>query len=87
MAINDSYDFEVFNVGTGSQSSVKEIVNIIAELLDRPLKILTEEDRKRKVERLHLVPDISKIKEKIDWAPQVSFKEGFIDMLQSVGLL
>ena len=87
MATNGSYDFEIFNVGTGSQSSVKEIVNIIAELLDRPLKILTEEDRKRKVERLHLVPDISKIKEKIDWAPQVSFKEGFIDMLQSVGLL
>lgn len=87
MSGDDGFDFEVFNVGTGNQSSVVEIVNIIAELLGRPLKIVSEESRKRKVERLQLVPDISRIQNKLGWHPRVSLEEGFRDMLESLGLL
>ena len=87
MAESDNYDFEIFNVGTGVQRSVKDVVNIIAEILDRRLEIKTDEGRKRTIERMHLVPDISKIKSLLGWSPEMSFIDGFKDMLESVGLL
>ncbi|RLB29479.1 MAG: hypothetical protein DRH11_15955 [Deltaproteobacteria bacterium] len=87
MAESGEYGYEIFNVGTGIERSVREVVETISKLLERPLEIVIDEERKRKVERMHLVPDISKIKSIIGWSPQVSFEDGFRDMLESVGLL
>ncbi len=87
MAENNSFDFDTFNVGTGQEISVKEIVDVIADILGRPLDVISESSRKRKVERYHLVPDISKIKDKIDWCSEMSLKDGFTDLLESVGLI
>lgn len=87
MADNGEYAYERFNVGTGAQISVKELVDIISEILDRPITIATQKSRMRKIERMHLVPDISKIKSMIGWQPVMSLKDGFVDMLKSVSLL
>jgi UDP-glucose 4-epimerase len=83
---NNGYSFEVFNVGTGTGRSVKKIVEIIAKILNRPLKIEISDIRRRKIERLHLVSDISKIQNMIGWSPKVSIIDGFKDMLESAGL-
>jgi UDP-glucose 4-epimerase len=87
IAENDKYDFEIFNVGTGAQVSVKKIVGAISELLNRKFTINTEQSRVRKVERLSLVANITKIKKIVGWEPEVSLIDGFKDMLESIGLL
>lgn len=87
LALNSNYKFDVFNVGTGVQISVEKIVGVISELLNREINIHTEKSRVRKVERLNLVPDISKIKNVVGWEPEVSLMDGFKDMLESIGLL
>ena len=87
MAESDNFKYNTFNVGTGEQTSVRDIVRVIATILNRPLKIVTEESRKRKVERINLVPSILKIKEVINWEPKISLEEGFRDMLKYEGYI
>lgn len=87
IANNDRFVFDVFNVGTGVQRSVVDVVDTIAKLLGRPLKIKTEKARVRKVERMNLVPDISKIKRTLGWEPKMDLQGGFRDMLESEGLM
>ena len=87
MAGKGTSGLEVFNVGTGEGISVREIVDLIADILKRPLEIVSDDSRKRKVERYQLVSDISKIRNELGWKPQISFRDGLLDLLRSVGLL
>lgn len=87
MASTNDFGLETFNLGTGVSISVSEVVKIIAELLGKPLKIVVEESRKRKVERMNLVPDITKIRNRLHWRPEMSLKDGFADLLTWSGLL
>ena len=54
-------DMKYLMSGPGNQISVKELVNIISTILGRKIIIETEKNRLRKVERMHLVPDVSKM--------------------------
>ena len=74
-------DFGVFNIGTGVEHSVEEIVSICAELVGRDIKIVQTAERSRKVERMHLRADISSIQTATGWAPRVSLSEGLAALL------
>lgn len=87
MAESTDFNFDVFNVGTGKQTSVEDVVKVISKILNRPLTIVTEDERKRKVERINLVPEISKIKNSLGWEPKISLEEGFRDMLTYEGFV
>ena len=41
-----------------------------------------KEDRVRKVERMHLIADISKIKNFVGWEPNISLKDALINTAQ-----
>jgi nucleoside-diphosphate-sugar epimerase len=62
----------VFNVGSGTSLSVKELADMIS-----PDQIHTEG---RKGDSLATLADISRIKAALGWAPQVSFAEGLKDL-------
>lgn len=87
MSGKEGLDFGTFNVGTGEEHSVTEIVNVISDLLGKPIEIICEEGRKRKVERYHLSADTLRIRSTLGWLPQVTLRDGFRDMLESVSLL
>ena len=87
MADNDDFGFDIFNVGTGTEFSVRELVDIIAKILDKPLEIISVDSRKRKVERYRLIADISKIRSKLGWEQKVPLREGCRDILESIGRL
>jgi len=74
-------DFDVFNIGTGREYSVKDIVNICEEILGEEIKIKQDKSRVRRVERLHLLADIRKIKKIIGWTPEIDFKDGLKSLL------
>lgn len=67
---------DVFNLGRGIEYSVIEIVDAFARQLNQEIKIEVELSRVRKVERMHLLADISKLKNFTGWEPQISLDEG-----------
>jgi len=87
MAVHNGYQIETFNVATGQGALVANIVTILSELLQKPLKIESRRSRKRKLERFYLVGDVTKIKEILEWQPCVSLEDGLRETLRSEGLL
>ena len=79
--------YEVYNIGTGQEYAVRELISIIGTLLDRPLEVKQAQQRMRATERLHLVADITKIHQHLGWRPCVSLKEGLRHTLQAYGVL
>ena len=68
--------FDIFNVAAGIEYSVEEIVSQVAKVLNKNLTINSDPNLKRKIERMHLLGDISKIKKEVGWEPRFSITEG-----------
>lgn len=67
--------FEIFNIGSGTSCSVKEITKKIKSNFKREIKIeFTNEIRKTEV--LESVADISKAKKFLKWEPKITLEEG-----------
>ena len=52
---------------------------MIGNILGRELKIEKRDERVRKIERMHLLSDISKIKKAIGWKPEINIEEALFD--------
>jgi NAD dependent epimerase/dehydratase len=69
---------ETFNLGTGQETSVGEVVRLVGELVGRPLVVEEDPARVRpaasEVERL--LADAGKVRARCGWAPAVSLAEG-----------
>lgn len=73
---------DVFNLGRGIEYSVREIVEAFERALGESIQIEVDPSRVRKVDRLHLLADISKLKEFADWAPRVDIETGIKTLLR-----
>jgi UDP-glucose 4-epimerase len=71
-ALKSDVHGEVFNVGSGTSISVKELADMIS-----PEQVHIEG---RKGDSLATLADISKIKAALGWSPQVSFAEGLKEL-------
>lgn len=78
---NDKSD--TYNIGTGTEYSVNDLVNIIAEVMNEDVSIIQDKKRMRSVERENLLADISKIRG-IGWKPRINLKEGIKKTLSRV---
>ena len=74
---------EIFNLGRGIEYSVVEVVNAFEAHLQQPIQIEVDPERVRKVERMHLLSDISKITRYTGWKPVVSLEEGIETLIRS----
>ncbi|MDZ7374290.1 MAG: GDP-mannose 4,6-dehydratase [candidate division KSB1 bacterium] len=72
---------EVFNVGTGREYSVKELVEMAERILGRHLEIEQDPSRTRRSDRLHLCANINKIQRWVGWRPRVRLEEGLRRLL------
>lgn len=73
---------DVFNIGRGIEYSVREIVDAFARQLGEPLVIEVDPARVRKVERMHLLADVEKLKRVTGWEPRWSIDEGVATLLK-----
>ena len=73
---------DVFNLGRGIEYSVTEIVEAFERQLGEKIDIEIENSRVRKVERMHLLADITKLKSYINWEPKISIDEGVKTLLK-----
>lgn len=77
----------VFNLGTGIEYSVQEVVDTISELLGEPLRVVQDPARMRPVDKPHQRADVSKLEQTLCWRPTVSLQEGLARWLRHEQLL
>ena len=73
---------DIFNLGSGQEFSVKEIVEAFQRQLGDSITIETDPSRVRKVDRMHLKADITKLKTFLDWKPEIGIDEGIATLLR-----
>ena len=73
---------ETFNIGRGIEYSVREVVQAFERQLGEALCIEVDPARVRKVERMHLLADVSKLKARIGWEPAWGIDEGVATLLR-----
>ena len=73
--INKGKEGESYNIGTGVEKSVEEITEIILDTLDKPDSLKKYVPDRLGHDRRYLL-DSSKIKEELDWSPQIDVDEG-----------
>lgn len=69
---------EIFNLGTNTEISIGDLAKLIADLLNRKIKIESETERKRplKSEVERLMSDNAKAGEILGWSPEFNLEEG-----------
>ncbi len=78
---------QTVNIGTGVDASVDDLVALLAELLNRPLRITHDPARVRPVDKLVQRADITRLKSLTGWQPQVQLRDGLAELLRFEGLL
>jgi dTDP-L-rhamnose 4-epimerase len=82
---NEKADYEIFNVGSGENRSIKEIAEILSEKINPKIKpIITKKFRAGDIR--HCFSDSSKIKEKINFKTEISLEEGILELTEWVKL-
>jgi len=72
-----------FNIGTGVETSVLDIVDALAEISGKPFE--AEHGPERPGEVRHIALDASRAKSELGWAPRVGLREGLERTLATVG--
>jgi len=75
--------YDVFNIGTGQEHSVKDIVAMCEEVLGEPIEIRQSTRLTRKVDRMHLCANIDKIRKATGWEPKVGIREALRELLEA----
>jgi UDP-glucose 4-epimerase len=78
---------EIFNLGRGIEYSVIELVKAFEQELGERITIQVDPARVRKVERMHLLADISKLKNFINWEPHISLSQGISTLIEDKQLI
>jgi UDP-glucose 4-epimerase len=73
---------DTFNLGRGIEYSVTEIVEAFERQLQEKITIEIDPSRVRKVERMHLLANIAKLKAFTGWEPKISIDEGIKTLIQ-----
>ena len=69
---------EVINFGSGTEISIKELVQEVISIIGKDIKIVNDSKRFRpnKSEVMRLIADNSKAKKLLGWQPRVNFRQG-----------
>jgi UDP-glucose 4-epimerase len=78
--------FHLVNLGSGNEYSIRDILAKLSEIIGKEITYIKDPSRFRSTERMHLVPDISRIRELVGWRPQVSIDQGLKDLCEWYGL-
>ncbi|MDD5615504.1 MAG: GDP-mannose 4,6-dehydratase [Candidatus Methanoperedens sp.] len=73
----------IYNLGSGNETSIKEVVETVINIIDPAKKYVSIESRKRSnaVDIPRMCADVSKLK-KLGWSPVVDLKEGLLKTIK-----
>lgn len=76
-----SAGYDIFNLGRGIEYSVLEIAAAFSAALSEEVAVEVDPDKVRKVDRLHLLADIEKLKSFTGWQPIIEIAEGIATLI------
>lgn len=76
---------QIYNIGSGSSISVRGIIDLIEEIINKPLGF-KEKNITRNNELMDVVADISEATASLNWNPQLNLKSGLTQILLQEGL-
>lgn len=79
---SDLKGIEIFNLGRGIEYSVREVVESFERELGEPITIEQDPARVRKTDRMHLLADVSKLKNFTGWEPEWGIDEGIKTLIR-----
>lgn len=79
-------DYRAYNVGTGIEHTVREVVEAVGDALGEEITIEQDEDRVRESDRPHLRADISRLESEFGWSPKYTLREGLTQLLDAEGI-
>lgn len=79
----ENVGFDTFNLGRGIEYAVTEVVEEFERILNEKIVIEVDPARVRKVERLHLLADVSKLKNRTGWEPQWNLSQGIKNLVEN----
>jgi dTDP-glucose 4,6-dehydratase len=76
--ITKEIEGEIFNIASGREHSLSEVIDIIENILNKKLKIISEAKRKRpgKSDADRLWASIEKARSRLHYQPEITFHEG-----------
>ncbi len=78
---NTGHGIHTYNLGRGIEYAVTEIVDAFAKAIGEPIEIEVDPARVRKVERMHLLADVTKLKS-LGWEPKIGIEEGIKTLVE-----
>jgi UDP-glucose 4-epimerase len=75
--------YDVFNIGTGQEHSVTDIVEMCEGILGERITIEQSPKLTRKVERMHLCASIDKIRRVMGWEPRITVDVALRELLEA----
>lgn len=75
--------YDTFNLGRGIEYSVVDIVNAFERQLNERIVIEVDPQRVRKVEREHLLADVSRLKQSTGWEPLWGIDDGIKNLIEN----
>jgi len=73
---------EIFNLGSGRSTSIKELTDIISFHFNSSFKVVFSEER-RKNEVLETLASTVKVKDELKWTPKISINDGVSEIINS----
>ena len=79
--------YRVVNIATGRGASVRDLIDLMAELLGREIRVETDPARFREADKQVQVADTTALQELLDWVPDPDLRAGVAAILGYEGLL
>jgi UDP-glucose 4-epimerase len=75
---------EAYNIGSGKEYTVEEIVKICAEVISEDILVESVPEKRRKYDRPNQLADISKIKSMSGWFPRRSLRQAIEEIWKEI---
>jgi len=72
--------FDIFNIGSGQEYSVRELVELCSEVIAEPIEIISAPELQRKADRPSQVADLAKIQQTSVWKPIRTLKQALCEV-------
>ncbi len=82
--LHDSGKFDVFNVGTGRATSIRQVLRILLQAAGDGRQVVQDKNLLRAYDRSSLTSDITKIGQILKWHPTVGIEQGLAQLVQQV---
>lgn len=86
MAVEFDGGYRAYNIGTGTEHTVRAVAERVGDALDENLDVSQAQKRVRESDRPHLHASTDRIERELGWQPQVEFVDGLRRLLAAEGI-